>query len=244
VATQDDAWLEAARDCGRFVIRSQERDGLLRHLDPMKHTFVLQPGWASAMAQGQAASLFVRLFAETNEPEFAQAAVSAVESLATEVPEGGLMRPLGGGLFPEEYPTTPASFVLNGALFALWGLRDVGVGLSDGTHINRFNEASSALACNLHRWDVGFWSLYSLYSVHPIRNIASHFYHHLHVSQLRATSVLAEDNRFDQYAERFARYAISRTGTARAIAEKSAFRVLVPRRPNLAFKYPWFRNAS
>ena len=47
------------------------------------------------------------------------------------VADGGVAAELDGGYFPEEYPSIPHSYVLNGALFALWGLHDVAVALDD-----------------------------------------------------------------------------------------------------------------
>ena len=63
---------------------------------------------------------------------------------------------------------SPPSFVLNGAIFALWGYRDVGVGLDDRVALEQFEALTSALAANLERWDTGFWSRYDLYP-HRVR---------------------------------------------------------------------------
>ena len=47
---------------------------------------------------------------------------------ACQAAEGGVQARLGDGPWPEEYPTDPPSYVLNGGIFALWGLYDVGEG--------------------------------------------------------------------------------------------------------------------
>ena len=90
---------------------------------------------------------------------------------------------LDGAPMPEEYPTDPPSFVLNGAIFALWGYD---VARCSGTSAPaRFERGADALAANIHRWDTGCWSLYDLFP-HPVMNVASPVYHALHTSQLEA----------------------------------------------------------
>ena len=113
---------------------------------------------------------------------------------------GGCMSPLGGRPFPEEYPTQPPSFVLNGGIFALWGLRDVAVALGDEQAARDFAAGAETLAQNLDRWDTGRWSRYDLFP-HPVANPASSFYHDLHVKQLRAMALLHPDVRFTDRAE-------------------------------------------
>ena len=72
----------------------------------------------------------------------------------------------------EEYPTEPPSFVLNGAIFAAWGVRDVAVGLADAEARGLFAAVVETLAGAVDRWDTGYWSLYDLYP-HRVRNVAS-----------------------------------------------------------------------
>ena len=111
---------------------SRQPDGSWLHHDPFPHTFPLPPPWASGITQGQGASLLVRLNAETGDADLARAARLALEPLLTPQSSGGVCGELGGRPWPEEYPTSPESHVLNGAIFALWGMRDVAVGL--GSH--------------------------------------------------------------------------------------------------------------
>ena len=126
-----------------------------------------------------------------------------------------------GSPFPQEYPTDPPSHVLNGAIYAIWGLHDAG-------GRERFEEVLDALVLNLHRWDTGSWSLYDLYP-HPIRNWASLAYHELHATQLRALTALSDRTALAEAADRFESYWSSSSYRARALAHKAAFRVRVPR---------------
>jgi heparosan-N-sulfate-glucuronate 5-epimerase len=240
LAEGDERWLHAASTTAERLLDAQDRDGSWYHYAPFPHTFPLRPPWASGITQGQAASLFTRLYLETGEERLAEAAVLALAPLTTPQRDGGVGGELGGRPWPEEYPTSPQSHVLNGAIFALWGMRDVAVGLSNDTAGRNFREGIDSLLANLHRYDTGSWSLYALFP-HPILNRASSFYHDLHVNQLAAMQQLAPDPEFETTRRRWAAYADSRYDQAKAFAWKAAFRLLVPRNRRFARLAPWTR---
>lgn len=223
-----EVWLAAATDCGRYLLGTQEPDGSWLHHRPLAHTFDVQAPWRSAMAQGEVASLLVRLHLETGEERFAEAALNALGPLYKPVRNGGVRAELGGGAWFEEYPTQPASYVLNGGIFALWGLRDVAVGLSDDQAARTFREGIEVLATNLKRFDTGWWSLYSLFR-HPVLNVASSFYHSLHICQLQAMSVFEPRPELTSTLERWQAYAGSAVSSRHAFVRKVGFRLLVPR---------------
>src|SRR5439155_4618703 len=132
---QEDSRLAWARAAGEYLLQQQHRggsrEGAWEHTVPYPHTFRLRPPWVSAMAQGEGASLLVRLFSETGDERFAEAARRALQPMAVPVADGGVRATLDGGWLPEEYPTTPPSLVLNGGIFALWASYDVAAGLGD-----------------------------------------------------------------------------------------------------------------
>ncbi len=235
---EGEQWLQAAIVAGRHLVALQDPDGAFLHHEAFPHTFRLPPPWASGITQGQAASLFVRLHAETADDIFAGAAQRALAPMATPQSQGGVRGELGGLPWPEEYPTEPQSHVLNGAIFGLWGMRDVAVGLGSETARAQFAAGLDSLEANLHRYDTGSWSLYSLYP-HPIYNRASSFYHDLHVRQLTAMEVLAPRPVFAATRQRWAGYAASRYSRVTSFAWKAAFRIIVPRNRALAQKLPW-----
>jgi peptidoglycan/xylan/chitin deacetylase (PgdA/CDA1 family) len=236
-------WLGCALDAGRYLVDDLEEggtsDGAWLHWHEMPHTYRLRPPWISAMAQGEGASLLVRLYAETGEEGFADAARHALKPLSVPVRRGGVRALLGGGPFFEEYPTDPPSFVLNGGIFAMWGCYDVGVGLDDAGAMQEFQDAVDVLARNINRWDTGYWSLYDLFP-HPVfPNVASSAYHALHITQLRAMQRIAPRRELEDTVERFEGYAQDRGNPARAFAVKAAFRLVTPRNPSLAHRLPW-----
>ncbi len=239
---EGEEWLGAALAAGEHLLATQHEGGLQdggwRHFFPMPHTYEIPPPWLSAIAQGEAASLLVRLHLQTGEARFALAARRALLPMSVPVSEGGMYAELDGAPFVEEYPTRPSSFVLNGAIFALWGYRDVGIGLGESAELERFEALTSALAANLDRWDTGFWSRYDLFP-HRISNIASPAYHLLHIRQLEVLDRLSTRPELRAVKNRFQEYRGSAGCRRKAMTRKVAFRLVVPRNAALAHRLPW-----
>ena len=229
IAGDGEQWLAAAVQIGEGLIaRQRERDGAWVHRVACPHTYRLPAPWLSAMAQGQGASLLVRLARETGEERYAAAALRALEPLRTPTRDGGVSALLDGCPLPQEYPTEPASHVLNGAVFALWGCHDVGAGLGDPEAARMFDEGVETVAASILRWDTGSWSRYDLYP-HPVVNVATPAYHRLHISLLGSLAAARPRPELLDAVERFERYAGRAPNVAGALARKVAFRVRVPR---------------
>jgi len=230
---EGDAWLTGAVDVAEYLVSTQVRQGIhdggWLHNAPMPHTFRLQTPWLSGMAQGEAASLLVRVYSLTGQERFAEAATRALRPMSIPASAGGVLAELEtGGSFAEEYPTDPPSHVLNGGIFALWGYYDVGIGLGLAAAQQDFEQGVDALARGIHLWDTGQWSRYDLFP-HPVINVASTSYHVLHINQLRAMQMIAPRHQLEAAADRFEAYWGSRADRARAFAQKALFRCVVPR---------------
>ena len=231
-------WLDAARWAADRLVEQQRSDGGWTHEYAFRHTYRIDPPWMSGMAQGQGASLLVRIHSETGEERLASAAAAALEPMRVPVARGGVAGAIDGDWLPEEYPTDPSSHVLNGAIFGVWGAYDVATALNDRDAESLAREGIETLARSLHLYDTGSWSRYDLFP-HPVANIASPMYHRLHINQLRAMTPISPDPRFTQMADRFEAYEGSRLALAGAYARKVCFRVLVPRNRWLAHRLPW-----
>jgi heparosan-N-sulfate-glucuronate 5-epimerase len=242
LAGEGEPWLAAALATGEHLLKIQQSggplDGAWLHQVEMRHTYHLRPPWVSAMAQGESASLLVRLHRETGEERWADAARRGLQASRVPSGSGGATALLDGRPFPEEYPTDPPSFVLNGGIFALWGLHDVAAGLGDEDARRDFESGVETLSRNIERWDAGFWSLYDLFP-HPLPNYASGAYHQLHIAQLRAMQLIAPRPELERAASRFEGYAASSPNSRRAFVRKAMFRLLVPRNRALAHRLPW-----
>ncbi|MBV9213966.1 MAG: hypothetical protein JOZ25_10025 [Actinobacteria bacterium] len=245
LAGEGEEWLAGARAAADLLVQHQTdggaHEGAWLQRAPYPHTFRLTPPWVSGMAQGEGASLLVRMHLETGEERYADSARRALSPLARPTSDGGVCAPLDGGALPEEYPTRPASHVLNGAIFGLWGLRDVGHALGDDRAGAAFTSGVDTLAAHIGRWDTGFWSRYDLFP-HPVTNVASSAYHTLHVLQLEAMHALAPRTEIAEAAARFASYSRSPALRTRALAAKVLFRLAVPRSAPLGRVLPWLRR--
>ena len=142
----------------------------------------LQPPWRSALAQGQAASVFVRAFLQSGDERYATAATRAIAPLLPGSPSR-LVVATAEGPVPEEAPSDPPSLILNGWIYALWGLWDVAHGLADSASEQCFAASAECLRRSIDRYDAGWWSLYSLYP-YRLPDLAKPFYHRLHIDQL------------------------------------------------------------
>jgi heparosan-N-sulfate-glucuronate 5-epimerase len=175
--------------------------------------------WYSCMAQGQAASAFVRAHIATEEDVWAEAALSAVQPLVADGERLRLVTATPDGPALEEATTNPPSRILNGWIFALWGLWDVAVGLGDADSRALFDESAKALARMLSQYDVGWWTRYSLFP--PVApDLAKPFYHTLHVTQMSALLDMTGTAVFADAAERWSAYD-RLTNRVRAVASKA-----------------------
>ena len=186
----------------------------------------LPSGWYSALSQGQGLSLLVRAYRETGEARFREAADAAFVSFLLEMEEGGVVHTDAEGvLWFEETVVDPPTHILNGYLWASWGIYDymLETGRPEAEHVWR--EAVKTLSTRLDRFDIGYWSLYDEAGTW-LPNVASRFYHALHVVQLRVMHRLTGMRVFRDRAERWDRFQRSRARRALALAHKSLFKVL------------------
>jgi heparosan-N-sulfate-glucuronate 5-epimerase len=127
-------------------------------------------------------------------------------------------------LWFEEYILSPPTHILNGFIWAAWGVYDYFLATGDSEARNLFASAVKTLGGNLDRYDLGFWSRYEL-SGTRLPMIASPFYHRLHVTQLRVMHKITGDDVFEKYAARWEKYSRSRSKRTRALCYKGAFKL-------------------
>lgn len=167
----------------------------------------LKSPWVSAMAQGEGISVLLRAHQMTQEKRYLIAAQRALKPFNYTVEQGGVKSiDEDGSIFFEEYPSVPYSHVLNGFIFALWGLYDYAIYQNDSHARKLFDAGVATLEKGLPRYDLGHWSAYDLYKPYRIRYIANPFYHQLHIAQLRALYRLTRRDIFLQTAEKWEGY--------------------------------------
>jgi heparosan-N-sulfate-glucuronate 5-epimerase len=186
----------------------------------------LKAPWYSGLAQGQGVSLLLRAHAHSKDERYRRAAQDAFVGLTMPIHEGGVLFEDGPkNLWIEEYLVDPPTHILNGFMWALWGVFDYWLVSADPSAKNVFDRGVETLFHNLERFDTGYWSLYEQ-SGTRLKMLASPFYHRLHTVELRVMSQLTGDARFDAVAEKWEGYAQQPVNRARALVEKSVFKLL------------------
>jgi hypothetical protein len=186
----------------------------------------LRAPWYSGLAQGQGISLLLRAHAHAGLEKYRQAAERAFVPLTQFVGAGGvLFEDEQKNLWIEEYLVDPPTHILNGFLWALWGVYDFWLARADTSAIDVFDRGVATLSQNLARYDTGYWSLYEQ-SGTRLKMLASPFYHGLHIVQLRVMARLTGNMFFRDMADRWEGYAHSHANRTRALIEKSVFKLL------------------
>lgn len=174
--------------------------GWINDYDKMIYT--LKKPWLSALSQGQALSVLVRAYQETKDEVYRETGQKALSAFNTPVSEGGLLAKWQGLDYYEEYPSQKPSFVLNGFIFALWGLWEFYLITKNPDAKAYYESGLKTLEKCLKEYQIPYlnWSRYDLYPF-KVTDIASIFYHKLHIQQLGAMALLTGNQLFNQQAE-------------------------------------------
>ena len=154
-------------------------------------------GWYGGMTQGLGMSFLTRMYAETGNQSFKDAALNATELLTIPVDQGGVLRTYNGHSWYEEYPTPDAgSFVLNGYIYSLIGLYDLWAVFNSTEAGELYKNGTDSLYAMIGLFDLGCASSYDL--VHhsvpgTAPNIAREGYHSLHITLLSVMNIFEND---------------------------------------------------
>jgi hypothetical protein len=185
----------------------------------------LKAPWYSALAQGQGISLLVRAHKESGDDRYLDAFRAAFASFLHPAGEGGVaFIDESGDLWFEEYIVFPPTHILNGFIWALWGVYDYALATKEIAAQQLFARGTRTLLHNLDRYDLGFWSLYEQ-SGTRLPMVASGFYHRLHIVQLRMMHRMTGEVAFAGVADRWESYTHSHAKSLRALVYKAAFKL-------------------
>ncbi|NXC04473.1 GLCE epimerase, partial [Orthonyx spaldingii] len=172
----------------------------------------LDPGWYSAMAQGQAMSTLVRAYLLTKEPAFLGAALRATAPYKLPAEQRGVKAVfMDRHDWYEEYPTSPSSFVLNGFMYSLIGLYDLketaGEKLGKEAQL-LYERGMESLKAMLPLFDTGSGSVYDLrhFTLGTAPNLARWDYHTTHINQLQLLATIDDAPIFKEFAKRWKSY--------------------------------------
>ncbi|XP_060709002.1 D-glucuronyl C5-epimerase-like [Hemiscyllium ocellatum] len=172
----------------------------------------LEPGWYSAMAQGQAMSTLVRAYLLTKEQVYLNSALRAVVPYTLKSEDHGVKAVFMNKYdWYEEYPTVPSSFVLNGFIYSLLGLYDLKetAGEKLGQEAKKLYERGmDSLKAMLPLYDTGSGTIYDLrhFMLGTAPNLARWDYHTTHINQLQLLSTVDDAPIFKEFLKRWKSY--------------------------------------
>ena len=182
--------------------------------------------WRSALAQGQAISLLLRAYRLTEDNRFLDAVHHGYNAFRYEglKHEGGVISKSDGYTWLEEVIINPPNHILNGFVWALWGVYDYARFFND-THAGRlYDSCLVTLEKHLPRYDLGYWTRYDLEPPKPTR-IVSRYYHNLHIVQMEGCYNITNKPIFNDYAKKWSKYMESFFCRNRALFEKIYFKL-------------------
>lgn len=204
---------EFLRQASFFIDHGREvDDGVLlwEYKFPFQMRNFLESPWRSALAQGQGVSVCLRAYTLGGGERYLDAADRAFKSFTYQASDhpGGVLDGSRGYTWLEEYIVKPPNHVLNGFIWALWGVRDYAVFHNHDAAWTLWSDCLKTLKENLEHYDLKFWTTYDL--VRFDRNgrptmPVSIYYQNLHVVQMEAMYNLTGDQVFKHYQQRWKR---------------------------------------
>lgn len=201
--TQDKKTLTTLNNCLAVLenIKEENKNYTVWYHHYHSDRYNLKAPWASAMAQGEVVSFYLRMHQILKKDSLLQTAQKAYQFLKIDYKDGGVRRrDEKGYLWFEEYPSDPPSYVLNGFIYTLFGLYDLYRVTKSNEVKQDIDQSIETLKNNLHRFDAGYWSNYDLYYKELVRY---YYQKNVHIPQLQILYILTKEPIFDKYAKKW-----------------------------------------
>ena len=186
-----------------WLVQQQAQDGAWYYMYDFDNPPIRAP-WPSAMAQGEALSVLARAYALTGNEAYKKAGTNALGLFMGDTSAGGV-RSLMNQRYPfyEEVPSQPASHILNGFLYSLFGLYDW-QSITCQPARELWRAGFETLKNTLTNYDAGYWSYTDLYP--GVAHVASFAYHDLHLAQLNVFKSVWTDSEISEVVARWQKY--------------------------------------
>jgi heparosan-N-sulfate-glucuronate 5-epimerase len=219
------AWITVADWLAREMRPNARGVRVWMHDFDWPYRVVLRAPWYSGLAQGNGLSMLVRAAKETGNASYADAAHMAFEPLMRSVDDGGvLVTDDQGDVWIEEYLVERPSHILNGFMWALWGVYDYAAWSRRSEAAQLWTRCANTLRRRVAEFDAGWWSLYEARDAGR-EMLASRYYHTLHITQLQVMYRLTGNEIFSQVATRFQSYLDRRSNRVHAFTRKAIFKL-------------------
>ncbi len=141
--THDDARLRKFLSASDWLCSHLEQNrfgiSVWNHHFDWEYRDTLKSPWYSGLAQGQGISLLVRAYRQTNNRAYLEAAERALQAFKISTDKGGVaFTDESGNLWFEEYIVTPPTHILNGFMWAAWGVYDYFLATGDAARPRTF----------------------------------------------------------------------------------------------------------
>jgi heparosan-N-sulfate-glucuronate 5-epimerase len=184
-----------------MALESEENDCIFWREPCASDRYNLKSNWTSAMSLGECMSFYLRMYQITNESKILQKCDKIYNSTQVSVQENGVkVIDKNGDWWLEEYPSTASSHVLNGFIYAVFGLVDYQrVKKSEKVQLD-LNKYYKTLVKNISLYNVGYWSIYDLH----YKELVKYYYQkNVHIPQLDALYRLTKHEEFHQMAKKW-----------------------------------------
>jgi len=186
----------------------------------------LKAPWFSGLAQGQGLSVLIRAYGQTGNSRYLQMAEEVFRTLSIPIDKGGVQyKDSDGFIWIEEYLVDPPTHILNGFIWALWGIYDYFLFTRSKAAKDIFDDYVRTILHYLDRYDISFWSLYEL-TPQRLKSVASPFYHQIHIVQMDIMHRLTGYKEFLEYSEKWTEYSKCLSCRFIAGAYKSLFKII------------------
>lgn len=153
----------------------------------------------SSMAQGEAISLLLRAYVNSNNTKYLVLAKKTLKFMLTDIKDGGTAIFENEKIYLKEYCDKP--IVLNGFIFSLFGFYDYII-IDDSKELKiLFQKCIDGLIDILPQCDLKYWSKYD-----TDKKVASPFYHKLHISLLSVVYEISNNEVVNNYKNKFIKY--------------------------------------
>jgi hypothetical protein len=188
------SYLAKVYSCATWALENQQEDGSWVTFDYENPEYPF-----SAMAQGEAVSLLLRVYQETQDEKYLISANKALNFMLLPFEKCGPTKYDGEDVYLYECPKEP--LILNGWIFSIWGLMDYCKMFPEAECKTVLEKTLVTLEKKLPDFDLPYWSMYE-----DGKRICSPFYHKLHIAQLNVMSELTRKQIYKDYADKWQRY--------------------------------------
>ncbi len=212
--TNNKKYIDKFKQCADWAVDHQEKTGAW---DNFSYYYPKNP--YGAMAQGEGTSLLIRAYSIYKEEKYLEAARKSIDYMLLDVKTGGCTLYENNDVIFLEY--THRKAVINGWIFAWWGLYDYVQVTKDENCKNLLQRSCESLIRYLPLFKNTYWSVYDLEG-----RIASPFYHNLHIAQMQAMYKLTGKEIFNDYTKRWTKQKNSFLCKPIAFVKKSLQKIL------------------